>query len=159
MFELRDVMTFLWAFFIILPIVSIIHVGGHSFMAFLFGGRASLEIGMGKNLMKIGPIKIKRMYFMDSLCQYRSLKVDNRLTNALVYAGGSIFNIASICFVNLLILNNVLEPHLFFYQFAYYSAYYTLTSLLPVQYSDTYLSDGMAIYKVIKYGERHEFTH
>ncbi|MGG3571740.1 hypothetical protein ABES25_17390 [Bacillus gobiensis] len=159
MFELKDMITFLWSFFLILPIVSLIHVAGHSFFAFIFGGKASMEIGLGNLLVKIGPIKVKSMYFIDSLCQYNSLKLDNRLTNALVYAGGAIFNLGTIFLINNLIINNILEPHLFFYQFSYFSAYYTFFALIPVQYSKDNLSDGMAIFKVLKYGERQQATH
>lgn len=158
MFELKDMITFFWSFFLILPIVSLVHVAGHSFFAFIFGGKASMEIGLGKLLMKIGPIKIKRMYFIDSFCQFKELKLDNRFTNSLVYAGGSIFNLGSIFLINNLIINNILEPRLFFYQFSYFSAYYIFFALIPIQYSKSHLTDGMAIIKVIKYGERYEIT-
>lgn len=158
MFELNDMITFFWSFFLILPIVSIVHVAGHSFFALIFGGKASMNIGVGKLLVKMGPIKVRSMYFIDSFCRYQSLKLDNRFTNALIHAGGAIFNLGSIFLINSLIINNILEPHLFFYQLSYFSAYYIFFSLIPVQYSKSHLTDGLAIFKVLKYGERYEIT-
>lgn len=124
MFGFDDMVKFLWSFLIVLPLVSIIHVAGHSFMAFVFGGKGSLDIGMGKKLFKIGPIQVRTIYFMDSFCRYGELKIDNRFSHALVYAGGCLFNLITIFAVNLLIIHSVLEPNVFFYQFVYFSTYY-----------------------------------
>ncbi|MGE1104313.1 hypothetical protein ACQJ0M_26260, partial [Peribacillus simplex] len=90
-----DMIKFFVSFLIILPMVSVIHVAGHSFMAMLFGGKASLDIGMGKRLLKVGPIQVRRIYFIDSFCKFGELRIDNRLTSALVYSGGCLFNLAS----------------------------------------------------------------
>lgn len=156
MFGFNDMVKFLWSFLIVLPLVSIIHVSGHSFMAFIFGGKGSLDIGMGKTLLKIGLIRIRTIYFMDSFCRYGELKIDNRFSHALVYAGGCLFNLLTIFTVNLLILHSVLKPNVFFYQFVYFSTYYVFFALLPVRYSEKKSSDGLAIYKVLRYGERYE---
>lgn len=48
MFGLQDIVKFFWSFLIVFPAVSVLHVLGHSVMAVLFGGKSSLEIGMGK---------------------------------------------------------------------------------------------------------------
>ncbi|MFP3422670.1 hypothetical protein R0K19_25205, partial [Bacillus sp. SIMBA_161] len=61
--------------------------------------------------------------------------------------------------INLLIIKDFLEPNLFFYQFVYFSTYYVFFALLPVQYGDNKLSDGLAVYKVIRYGERCEINN
>ncbi|AZV49773.1 hypothetical protein BJH90_10120 [Bacillus halotolerans] len=156
MFGFDDMVKFLWSFLIVLPLVSIIHVAGHSFMAFVFGGKGSLDIGMGKKLFKIGPIQVRTIYFMDSFCRYGELKIDNRFSHALVYAGGCLFNLITIFAVNLLIIHSVLEPNVFFYQFVYFSTYYVFFALLPVRYSENKSSDGLALYKVLRYGERYE---
>ncbi|MCI3987191.1 hypothetical protein MMJ63_20645, partial [Bacillus vallismortis] len=74
----------------------------------------------------------------------------------LVYAGGSLFILRSIFAVNLLIIHSVLKPNVFFYQFVYFSTYYVFFALLPVRYSEKMSSDGLAIYKVLRYGERYE---
>jgi hypothetical protein len=156
MFGFDDMVKFLWSFLIVLPLVSIIHVAGHSFMAFIFGGKGSLDIGMGKKLFRIGPIQVRTIYFMDSFCRYGELKIDNRFTHALVYAGGCLFNLITIFAVNLLIIHSVLKPNVFFYQFVYFSTYYVFFALLPVRYSENKSSDGLALYKVLRYGERYE---
>ena len=96
LFGFNDMIKFFVSFLIILPMVSVIHVSGHSFMAMLFGGKASLDIGMGKRLLKVGPIQVRRIYFIDSFCKFGELRIDNRLTSALVYSGGCLFNLASI---------------------------------------------------------------
>ncbi|CCF06953.1 putative protein ywmF [Bacillus velezensis CAU B946] len=159
LFGFNDMIKFFVSFLIILPMVSVIHVSGHSFMAMLFGGKASLDIGMGKRLLKVGPIQVRRIYFIDSFCKFGELRIDNRLTSALVYSGGCLFNLASIFLINLLIIKDFLEPNLFFYQFVYFSTYYVFFALLPVQYGDNKLSDGLAVYKVIRYGERCEINN
>ena len=61
LFGFNDMIKFFVSFLIILPMVSVIHVSGHSFMAMLFGGKASLDIGMGKRLVKVGPIQVRRI--------------------------------------------------------------------------------------------------
>lgn len=156
MFGFNDMVKFLWSFLIVLPLVQIIHVSGHSFMAFIFGGKGSLDIGMGKTLLKIVPIRFRTIYFIDSFCRYGELKIDNRFSNALVYAGGCLFNLITIFAINLLIIHSVLKPNVFFYQFVYFSTYYVFFALLPVRYSEKKSSDGLAIYKVLRYGERYE---
>ncbi len=74
MFGFNDMVKFLWSFLIVLPLVQIIHVSGHSFMAFIFGGKGSLDIGMGKTLLKIGPIRFRTIYFIDSFCRYEGVE-------------------------------------------------------------------------------------
>ncbi|KAF1678106.1 hypothetical protein BTW01_15530 [Bacillus sp. SKDU12] len=159
MFGFNDMVKFLWSFLIVLPLVQIIHVSGHSFMALIFGGKGSLDIGMGKTLFKIGPIRVRAIYFIDSFCRFGDLKTDNRLSRALVYGGGSLFNLITIFAINFLITHSVLTPNMFFYQFVYFSTYYVFFALLPVRYSEKKSSDGLAIYKVLRYGERYEIDH
>lgn len=50
---------------------------------------------------------------MDSFCKYGDLKYDNRFTNAMIYAGGSLFNLASIFIVNLLIIKDIIPENIF----------------------------------------------
>ncbi|MFN2744585.1 MULTISPECIES: hypothetical protein [Bacillus] len=159
MFGFRDIITFFWSFLLVFPAVSVLHALGHSFMVLIFGGKPDLEVGMGKKLIKIGVIQIRSIYFMDSFCNYSDLKYDNRYTHALIYAGGAIFNLASIFIVNSLIIHDILAESIFLYQFVYFSTYYLVFALIPVRYSENHLSDGMAIYQVLKYGEKYETNH
>ncbi|MGD6818086.1 hypothetical protein [Metabacillus sp. 84] len=154
MFELKDVLTLLWSLCIVLPIASFVHQLGHTVMALVFGGKGTFTIGRGKTLFSFKNLTVKRLYFLDSFCQYEGLRYDNRATHALVYGGGALFNLLSILLVNFLIVQGVVEPHLFFYQFAYFSSYYVIFALLPVRYSDDHPSDGMAIYEVLRHGRK-----
>lgn len=153
MFTLNDMGTFVWAFFVTLPLTLLIHTGGHAFFAFLFGSKPSLTVGRGSKLFKVKNIEIRKLYFIDSACYYDELKKDRRWKHALIYAGGSIFNIFSILIVNGLIHAGVLETHLFFYQFVYFSIYLIFFALLPISYSEENPSDGKAIYDVLKHGK------
>ena len=66
MFEWNDLITAFWAFFVLLPLVSLIHQLGHYLMALLFGGRSEIILGRGKLLFKLGTIQVNRYYFLDS---------------------------------------------------------------------------------------------
>ncbi len=153
MFTFEDMGTFIWAFFVTLPLTLLIHTGGHAFFALLFGGKASLTIGRGSKLLKIKNIEIRKFYFVDSACYYDKLRKDRRWKHALIYAGGPLFNISSILMVNGLIHAGVLNTHLFFYQFVYFSLYLLFFSLIPIDYGENNPSDGKAIYDVLKHGK------
>ncbi|TCI22168.1 hypothetical protein EVJ33_11805 [Exiguobacterium sp. SL-10] len=153
MFDWTDIDKFIISFFIILPIVTIIHQFGHFFFAKLFGGSLDMEIGTGKKLFKVGRLQFNRVYFYDAWCQFSDLKYSNRLTRSIVYAGGSLFNLASILIVNGFILTREIEPTIYTYQFAYFSFYYIFFSLYPIYYSNGHPSDGRAIFDTWKKGK------
>lgn len=154
MFQLSDMWTFLWSFLIVFPTVSLVHQLGHSFFAIIFGGSASFSLGRGRKLFSIGPVDVHSIYFLDSFCEYTPLKWNNRFTHTMVHLGGVIFNIGSILLINLLIINNVIDPDIFFYQYAYFSVYFAAFSLLPVSFGEKKYSDGLAVVRILKYGER-----
>ncbi|MED4102801.1 site-2 protease family protein [Priestia megaterium] len=153
MFGWSDMPKLLFSFLIVIPLVSVIHQLGHSFMAIILGGRVDFTIGQGRTIFRWKKIKIKSIYFLHSFCIYEKLKYDNRFTHACVYAGGTIANLASILLVYSLIMLGVLSKNLFSYQFVYFSIYYIVFSLLPFEYSETSLSDGRAIYDALRYGK------
>ncbi|OES45554.1 site-2 protease family protein [Domibacillus iocasae] len=153
MFNLSDMGTFMWAFFITLPLTLLIHTGGHAFFAYLFGSKTSLIIGRGGKLFQLKNIEIRKLYFIDSACQYDQLRSERRWKHALIYAGGPLFNILSILIVNGLIQASILPAHMFFYQFVYFSVYLVFFALLPVEYGEEKPSDGKAIYDVLKFGK------
>ncbi|UCZ54036.1 M50 family metallopeptidase [Bacillus shivajii] len=156
MFTLSDIPTFIWAFAIILPLVMLIHESGHYVMARFFGGKMKFTLGRGKVIFKLGDFEIRRVYFLDSWCQIDELEVSNRWSHALVYLGGSIFNLITIFILNALITYGVLEPHIFFYQFVYFSLYFIFFALLPVEYGEGHPSDGKAVYDVIRHGTKRD---
>ena len=152
MFDWGDIDKFFISFFIILPIVTLIHELGHYFFAKLFGGSLDMQIGIGKKLFKVGRLQVNRVYFYDAWCHFTDLRWSNKVTRTLVYGGGVIFNLASILIVNAFILRRDIEPTLYTYQFAYFSFYYIFFSLYPIYYSNGHPSDGRAIYDTWKKG-------
>ncbi|KMK75212.1 membrane protein [Alkalihalobacillus pseudalcaliphilus] len=158
MFEWSDFTTAFWAFFLILPIVSFIHQLGHWTMAKMLGGTSDFVIGKGRKLFKIGPMTFKTIYFADSSCSYKGLKKNSKLSHILVHSGGFIFNISSTLLLNGVIIMGFLPETAFFYQFGYFSMYYVFFALLPIKYSDTHVSDGLAIYEIIRNFEPKDVT-
>ncbi|WP_026690970.1 site-2 protease family protein [Alteribacter aurantiacus] len=152
MFGWSDIPTAILAFFVILPMVMLIHELGHYLLTRLFGGKIAFTLGRGKVIFKLGGIEVRRVYFLDSWCQIKELKVSNRWSHALVYMGGPLFNIFTIIIINSSIHMGWVEPHILFYQFVYFSLYFTFFALLPVEYGKGHPSDGKAIYDVLKYG-------
>ncbi|WP_059171035.1 hypothetical protein [Bacillus sp. FJAT-27445] len=153
MFSWNDMITFFWAFFIVLPLTSFVHAVGHTFFLVLFGGKPVLTMGRGRKLFSVGTFHVHSMYFIDASCQYTEIKDDSRWKYALIYGGGIIFNVISILLVNSLIHLGIWPKHLFFYQFVYFSVYFIFFASLPIDYGKDNPSDGKAIYTVLKYGE------
>jgi len=150
MFGFNDFPLFFLSFFLVLPLVTIIHQLGHMFFAKLFGGRVNMHIGTGKVLAKMGPLHIRRLYFYDGWCEYIALsKKDSRWQLILIYLGGSIFNIGGILLLNGLILVREIEPTIFTYQFVYFSFYFVFFSLFPVWHGE-HPNDGMAVWNIIR---------
>ncbi|WP_433742446.1 site-2 protease family protein [Falsibacillus pallidus] len=152
MFTLDDMWMFFLAFFLTLPIVTIVHELGHVLAARLFGAKIKFTLGTGKTLFKIGAIEVKRLYFMEGWCQYEELTFNTKWTHAIIYLAGSLFNLAAILIVNSLIYAGIFHVHIFFYQFVYFSVYFIFFSLFPFRTGDGRPSDGQAIYDVFKYG-------
>lgn len=150
MFEWGDFITAFWAFFVLLPLVAMIHQLGHYLVARLFGGRSEIILGSGKLLFKLGTFKVNQFYFLDSYCHYDALKVNNRLTNILVHAGGVLMNLFSMILVNVCIIIGWLPETQFFYQFGYFTIYYMFFSLFPIQYSEEHASDGKQIINILR---------
>lgn len=150
LFGINDLWKFFLSFFLVLPIVTVIHEMGHYFFAKLFGGKVIVHIGTGNILFKFGSMRIRKLYFYDGWCEYISLsKKASKLDKVLVYLGGSLFNILSIFILNTLILNDFLEPSIFYYQFTYFSFYFLFFSLFPINHLNGCPSDGMAVLNLL----------
>ncbi|GLB59992.1 hypothetical protein [Cytobacillus sp. NCCP-133] len=149
MFGFDDFMKFIQAFFVVFPVVTLIHLLGHFFFAAIFGGKGiRVVIGSGKLLFSLKFLEVRRFYFWYGGCEYTSLTYNNKLTKSLIFLGGSIFNVASIFIVNYLIRIDILEASMLWYQFVYFSFYYVFFALLPMDMADGTLSDGKAICKL-----------
>ncbi|RHW41171.1 hypothetical protein D1B31_09555 [Neobacillus notoginsengisoli] len=154
MFSWNDLVTFCWAFFIVLPLTSFVHATGHTFFVVLFGGKPVMTMGRGRKLFSLGTFHVHSLYFIDASCQYDKIKKEARWKYALIYAGGVIFNALSILVVNSLIHMGIWPKHLFFYQFVYFSVYFIFFALLPIEYGKDNPSDGKALYTLLKSGKK-----
>ncbi|GHI00967.1 hypothetical protein [Neobacillus kokaensis] len=151
MFGFADIIKFLISFFVILPIVTLIHLSGHIFFVTLFGGlEKKIVIGCGTKVFSFWNIEIRKYYFWNGACEFKSLRHDNRFTNTLIYLGGSLFNLTSIFLVNALISQGILDTSVFWYQFVYFSFYILFLSLFPMYFSDGSPSDGKAAVLTLK---------
>ncbi|WP_456271274.1 hypothetical protein [Bacillus sp. AK031] len=119
----------------------------------LFGARINFAIGAAKTLMTLGPLEVKRLYFMDGWCQYENLKHDKKWVHIVIYLSGSVSKLVVILLINHLIYQGVLPVHIFFYQFVYFSVYFIFFSLFPFKTGEGNPSDGLSIYEVLKYGK------
>ncbi|APG59327.1 M50 family metallopeptidase [Christiangramia salexigens] len=151
MFGLSDVPKFILAFFIVLPVISILHEFGHVFFAWIMGGKnIKVSIGSGKSIFKIGMLDIRQYYFWYGLCTFENLPKRERFGNILIFSGGVLFNIIGIAAIGLLIQHDVLEANIFTYQFTYFSWYYIFFAILPMPYPDGNYSDGKIVWDLIK---------
>jgi hypothetical protein len=155
MFGLHDIIKFLWSFFLILPLVIMVHILGHITFAAIFGAKGiRVRLGSGKRLFSFWKIAIHQFYFWSGDCEFEYVTFDNRLTKTIILLGGSTFNLLSMLLLNLLIWFGVFEPSLMAYQFIYFSFYYMFFALLPMDYPGGGHSDGKALYHLWKKGER-----
>ena len=151
MFGLADISKFLISFFLILPFVTLIHLSGHIFFVTLFGGsEKKIIIGCGPIVFSFLNIEVRKYYFWNGACEFKTLRHDNRVTNTLIYLGGSLFNLAGIFLVQALISQGILDKSVFWYQFIYFSFYILFFSLFPMYFSDGSPSDGKAAVLALK---------
>ena len=155
MFGLEDIPKFILAFFILLPMISIIHEGGHVFFAWLMGGRnIKITVGTGKPVFHWGIIEVRQYYFWYGVCTFDNIKRQHKIANILIFSGGALFNLLGAIAVILLVERGVLEEGLVIYQFTYFSLYYIFFALIPMPYPDGNYSDGKIILNLIR-GKEH----
>lgn len=151
MFEINDLPKFFLAFFLVLPIISVLHEGGHVFFAWLMGGKnIKVSVGSGKPIFNWGMLEIRKYYFWYGLCTFESLKRKQKWSNILIFGGGSVFNILGILLVLLLIRQELINESMFTYQFTYFSFYYVFFALLPMAYPGGNYSDGKVILDLLR---------
>lgn len=151
MFGVSDIPKFFLAFFLVLPVISLLHESGHIFFAWLMGAKnIKVVVGSGKVLARLGILEIRRYYFWYGFCTFESLKRNNRLSYMLIYSGGALFNGLSVVGVIYLIENKLVEPGMLTYQFTYFSLYYIFFALLPMPYPGGSYSDGKILLDLIR---------
>lgn len=151
MFGLSDLPKFFLAFFLVLPVISIIHESGHVFFAWLMGAKdIRIVVGHGKPILKFGMIDIRKYYFWYGSCTFENIKRKKKSAYILIFAGGIIFNLASTIAVILLVENKTIDSGILSYQFTYFSMYYIFFALLPMIYPGGYFSDGKIILSLLR---------
>ncbi|RFU66757.1 hypothetical protein [Peribacillus glennii] len=146
MFGFNDFWKFFLAFFLIYPVVTIIHLSGHLFFVAIFGGtEKKVVIGHGKKLFSFWKFEIRQYYFWAGGCEFKKIKFNSRVSDTFIFLGGAIFNAVSIGVVNILIYIRVLEPSVWWYQFVYFSFIALFWSIFPMYYPSGTPSDGKAV--------------
>lgn len=151
MFGIDDIPKFILAFFILLPVISTIHEGGHVFFAWLMGGKnIKITIGTGKPAFRWGMLEVRQYYFWYGVCTFDNIKRKKKLAHILIFCGGALFNLLGAIGIILLVENDVLKEGLVTYQFTYFSLYYIFFALIPIPYPDGNYSDGKIILDLIR---------
>lgn len=151
MFGISDIPKFFLAFFLVMPIISILHEGGHVFFAWFFGGKnIKVSVGTGKPILHWGMLEVRKYYFWYGLCTFENLRKNRRWSNILIFFGGSLFNILGVLAVMILVEQQLIGTNMFTYQFTYFSLYYIFFALLPMPYPDGNLSDGKVILDLLR---------
>ena len=151
MVSLIDIPKFFLAFFLVLPVISILHEAGHVFFAWLMGGKnIKVTVGTGKPMFKLGMLEIRKYYFWYGVCIFENIKRKNKFANILIFSGGSFFNLLGVIGVIILIENKLLETGILTFQFTYFSLYYIFFALFPMPYPDGTSSDGKMIFDILK---------
>ena len=151
MFGINDIPKFILAFFLVMPLISILHEGGHVFFAWLMGGKnIKVSIGTGKPIFRWGMLEVRKYYFWYGLCTFENLRINHRWSNILVFGGGTLFNLIGLVAVIILVEQEVMGTNMFTYQFTYFSLYYIFFALFPMPYPDGNYSDGKIILELLR---------
>lgn len=151
MVSISDIPKFFLAFFLVLPVISILHEAGHVFFAWLMGGKKiKVTVGSGKPVFTLGMLEVRKYYFWYGVCIFENIKRKNKFANILIFSGGSFFNMLGVMGVILLIENEFLETGILTYQFTYFSLYYIFFALFPMPYPDGTFSDGKMILDLLR---------
>ncbi|WP_409290156.1 hypothetical protein [Peribacillus sp. SCS-37] len=152
MFGPNDFWKFFSAFFLIFPMVTLIHLSGHIFFVALFGGKdKKIVVGCGKVLFSFWKLEFRTFYFWSGGCEFTSLRWNNQITNSLIFLGGALFNLLSIMVTNFLITSNYMEANVWTYQFQYFSFNTMFFALFPMDFPNGTPSDGRALWLLWKH--------
>lgn len=155
MFGIQDIPKFILAFFILLPVISIIHEAGHVFFAWLMGGKnIKIVVGTGKPIFRWWIVEVRQFYFWYGFCTFDNITRQKRLANILIFSGGALFNLLAAIGIILLVESGMLQEGLVTYQFTYFSLYYIFFALVPIPYPDGTFSDGRIILDLIRGKEK-----
>jgi len=151
MIEFWDIPKLFIAFFVILPLVSLIHELGHVIIAKILGAtNVKIIIGSGRILLNTRIFEIRKYYFYYGYCYFENIDDDSRWKNLFIYSGGILANILVAILLIYVMSGDFLDTTIFTYQFLYFSMYYVFFALLPISYPDGNYSDGKIIYHLLK---------
>jgi len=155
MIEFWDIPKLFIAFFVILPVVSLIHELGHVVVAKLLGAKnIKIIIGSGRILWNTRVFEIRKYYFYYGYCYFENIDDSSRWKNLFIYSGGVLVNILVAVLLIYVISGEFIASSSFTYQFLYFSMYYVFFALLPMSYPDGNFSDGKIIYHLLKRDHR-----
>lgn len=155
MFYLEDLPKFFLAFFLVLPLISVLHESGHVLFARLMGAKnIRVVVGTGQPLLKLGMLEIRKFYFWYGVCTFENIERKEKLSNILIFSGGILFNLLGIIAVMILVNQKILEPGHFTYQFTYFSWYYIFFAIFPMPYPGGNFSHGKIILDLLRDRER-----
>jgi hypothetical protein len=155
MFGIQDIPKFILAFFILLPVISVIHEAGHVFFAWLMGGKnIKIVVGTGKPIFHRWIVEVRQFYFWYGFCTFDNITRKKRLASILIFSGGALFNLLAAIGIILLVESGMLQEGLVTYQFTYFSLYYIFFALIPIPYPDGTFSDGRIIIDLIRGKEK-----
>ena len=88
MIDFIDIPKLFLAFFVVLPVVSLIHEFGHVLMAKLLGAKnVKIIIGSGKVLLNTKFLEIRKYYFYYGFCYFENISDESRWRNLSIYSG------------------------------------------------------------------------
>lgn len=137
--------------FVFLPIITLIHESGHLFFNRLFGGRPNkVVLGAGKKLFSIGILEVKRYFFMLGYCTHSDTEC--KALRIVELAGGVLFQLLTCLLINMLVDLRIIKHSSWYDVFISLTLYIALSAMIPIKYHNID-SDGMQIYKVLRYGK------
>ena len=155
MIDFWDIPKLFIAFFVILPVVSLVHELGHVLIAKLLGAKnVKIIIGSGRILLNTRVFEIRKYYFYYGFCYFENIDDRSRWKNLFIYSGGILANIIVAFFLLYVMSGDLVSSNIFTYQFLYFSLYYVFFALLPMSYPDGNYSDGKIIYHLLKRNHR-----
>ncbi|WP_301107632.1 hypothetical protein [Sporosarcina sp.] len=160
MFGLKDLFFLIISIFIILPVTTFIREAGYFIISSFFRAKnPRLTIGSGPRLFKLGFLDIRRYYHVHSWFSYDSIKSKGKFAYICIYAGPILTNLIIALTLNALLANGYLEDTQKFWNlFIFYSLYFALYDLIPMNTVNGKPNNGMIIYELIRYGKRIDYN-
>jgi Zn-dependent protease len=139
------------SFLVILPIVTIIHELGHIISVKMFGGKiSSITFGDGKELLKIGIIEIKRLYFLGGKITHKKLENDRKYKRILIILSGPLLNLFT--YILFLVVSRYWGRSFILSRLITFSLLFCVSNLIPFSFGKTN-TDGKQILDLILYGK------